>query len=80
MKEGLQSSVRSPFAEIPGLPNVGSPVNLKKNSNGVIGGAILAEVAEIWTQPGCFVQTVVPSFLLGMRARPNVSRETPWGQ
>lgn len=30
IKEGLQSSVRSSFAEIPGIANVGSPVNLKK--------------------------------------------------
>lgn len=45
MKEGLQSSVCSSFAEIPGPANVGSPVNLKKNPNGVIGSAILAEVA-----------------------------------
>lgn len=33
MKEGFQSSVCSSFTEIPGLTNVGSPVNLKKNQN-----------------------------------------------
>lgn len=30
-EEGLQPSVRSFFAEIPGFPNVGSPVDLRRN-------------------------------------------------
>lgn len=30
-EEGLQPSVRSFFTEIPGFPNVGSPVDLRRN-------------------------------------------------
>lgn len=100
--------MRSFFTEIPGFPNVGSPVNLRRNQRkrwnaeelrveqeNVLRLLSTAGVEEmrkdfeldgkcpsLQTEPEqrCLAPTVVPSFLLGMRARPSVSRETPWGQ